>query len=56
MHSTEEALSHLVGCHMNYHATAKRFTASLPRNLALAILEEIDETEDDVAWSSSRSW
>ena len=30
---------------MNYHARAKRFTASLPRDLAPAILEEIDEAE-----------
>ena len=31
---------------MNYHAEAKPFTASLPRDHALAILEEIDEAED----------
>ena len=31
---------------MNYHATAKRFTTSRPRNLALAILEEIEEAEE----------
>ena len=37
--------THLVGYYMNYHATVKRFTASLLRNLALAILEEIDEAE-----------
>ena len=30
---------------MNYHARAKRFTASLPRDRALAILKEIDEAE-----------
>ena len=37
--------THLVGYYMNYHATAKRFTASLPKNLALAILVEIGEAE-----------
>ena len=37
--------THLVGYYMNYHTTAKRFTASLPKNLALAILVEIGEAE-----------
>ena len=31
--------THLVGYYMIYHATVERFTASLLRNLALAILE-----------------
>ena len=31
---------------MDYHAEAEPFTASLPREHALAILEEIDETKD----------
>ena len=31
---------------MDYHAEAKPFTASLPRDHALAILEEIDEAKD----------
>ena len=35
-----------LGITMNYHAKAKPFTASLPRDHALAILEEIDEAKD----------
>ena len=34
-----------LGGTMNYHARTKRFTASLPRDRALAILKEIDEAK-----------
>ena len=33
---------------LNYHATAKRLTTSLPKNFA--------KQQDEVAWLSSRSW
>ena len=35
-----------MGITVDYHAEVKPFTASLPRDHALAILEEIDEAED----------
>ena len=35
-----------LGITVDYHAEVKPFTASLPRDHALAILEEIDEAKD----------
>ena len=34
-----------LGIMINYHSRAKRFTASLPRNQAFAILKEVGEAE-----------